>query len=103
MDWRIPRVVNYRKEPYDISIMRPSKWGNPYQVGVDGDRDEVLRKYRVYIVHNKELMDSLIELEGKTLGCCCKPLKCHGDVLVELIRKKYERIRKRWAKEDNST
>ena len=25
------------------------------------------------------------ELEGKVLGCWCKPQDCHGDVLVELI------------------
>jgi hypothetical protein len=92
MGWRIPRVVNIQKEPYDISIMRPSKWGNPYIIGRDGDREEVIRKYRVYVIHNKELMDSLIELEGKTLGCCCKPKRCHGDILVELIEKKYKKL-----------
>jgi hypothetical protein len=68
MEWRIPRVVNKYKEPYDIDISRASKWGNPYREGIDGDREEVIRKFRVYLVHNKELMDSLIELEGKTLG-----------------------------------
>ena len=25
------------------------------------------------------------ELEGKVLGCWCKPLGCHGDVLVEVL------------------
>ena len=67
-EWRIPKVVNLRKEPYDVLINRASKWGNPYREGIDGDRAEVIRKYQVYVVHNKELMDSLIELEGKTLG-----------------------------------
>ena len=31
------------------------------------------------------LIDTLIACKGKTLGCWCKPEKCHGDVLVELI------------------
>ena len=101
MEWRIPTVVNKHKEYYDVDITRESKWGNPYVIGKDGDREEVIKKYRVYIIHNKELMDSLIELEGKILGCTCFPLPCHGTVLIELIRKKYEKIRKlREQKED---
>jgi hypothetical protein len=100
MEWRIPKLVNIHKEFYDISIQRPSKWGNPYRVGKDGDKEEVLRKYRVHIESNKELMDSLIELEGKIIACGCPPQPCHGDVLRELIREKYEKQRKRWLKEE---
>jgi hypothetical protein len=33
-------------------------------------------------------MQSLDELEGKTLGCFCKPKPCHGDVLLELLSQK---------------
>lgn len=82
------RVVHCKKENYDIYIGRPSKWGNPFVVGKDGTRKEVIDKYRKYILSNKELLDSLDELEGKVLGCWCKPKSCHGDVLVELIEKK---------------
>ena len=35
-------------------------------------------------------MNDLHELKDKVLGCWCKPLSCHGDILVELIKKKYE-------------
>jgi hypothetical protein len=31
------------------------------------------------------LLNDLHELEGKTLGCFCKPLACHGDVLKDLV------------------
>lgn len=31
------------------------------------------------------LLNDLHELKGKTLGCFCSPLACHGDVLVELV------------------
>jgi hypothetical protein len=82
------RVVHCKKERYDIYIGRPSKWGNPFREGKDGTRKEVIDKYRKYILSNKELMNSLHELEGKVLGCWCKPKACHGDVLVELIEKK---------------
>jgi hypothetical protein len=29
-------------------------------------------------------MNQLHELKDKTLGCWCKPEKCHGDVLAAL-------------------
>jgi hypothetical protein len=70
-----------------VYIGRPSKWGNPFEIGIDGTRQEVISKYRDYVLDTKALMDALLELEGKILGCWCHPLPCHGDVLVELVRK----------------
>jgi hypothetical protein len=32
-------------------------------------------------------MNQLIKLKGKNLGCWCKPDKCHGDILLEIINK----------------
>lgn len=80
-----PNVVHYKKSNYDIYIGRPSKWGNPFVIGRDGDRLEVIRKYRDWIVTQPELMAALPELKGKILGCWCRPAFCHGDVLMELI------------------
>jgi len=77
------RVVNCHKEPYDVYIGRGTKWGNPFK---DGTRSEVISKYRDYIIRNKELMNCLHELEGKVLGCHCKPKACHGDILVYLVK-----------------
>ena len=79
------RVVNCKKELYDIYIGRPSKWGNPFKIGKDGSRDEVISKYEAYIMSHPSLIDDLPELLGKILGCWCKPLACHGDVLVRMI------------------
>ena len=81
------KVVNLRNERYDIYIGRGSKWGNRFIIGRDGNREEVIRKYRKWILNNKELLSSLHELKGKVLGCFCKPLACHGDVLSELVEK----------------
>ena len=78
------KVVNLRKEKYDVYIGRGSKWGNKFILGLHGNRDEVIEKYRVWILNNNELMSCLDELRGKVLGCYCKPLACHGDVLIEL-------------------
>jgi hypothetical protein len=79
------KVVHCKKESYDVLIDRTTKWGNPFVIGRDGTRSEVIEKYRNYILKNQELLDSLDELKGKVLGCWCKPKSCHGDVLVELL------------------
>lgn len=62
-----------------------SKWGNPFRVGSHGTRDEVIAKYREWIVKQPELMAALPELRGKILGCWCAPQQCHCEVLEELI------------------
>ena len=86
------KVVHCKKEKYDVYIGRPSKWGNPFshkegtlaQYKV-ASREEAIEKYREWIMQQEDLMASLHELQGKTLGCWCKPKSCHGDILVELI------------------
>ena len=81
-------VVNHQTEKHDVYIGRPSKWGNPFRIGKDGSRAEVIEKYRKYILGNEKLLNDLHELEGKILGCWCKPKSCHGDVLAELVNNK---------------
>ena len=80
------RVVNIRHEDYDVRIARPSKWGNPFQMGRDGSRKQVIHMYEVHIRRRPDLLAALPELAGKRLGCYCKPEACHGDVLVKLLR-----------------
>ena len=79
------RVVHCKKEPYDVYIGRPSKWGNPFSIGPDGTRQEVVEKYREFVLAHPQMIEDLDELRGKTLGCWCKPEPCHGDVLIELL------------------
>jgi len=78
------KVVNLRKEKYDVYIGRGSKWGNKFVIGRDGSREDVIAKYKAWILKNDYLLGCLGELKGRVLGCYCKPLACHGDVLVEL-------------------
>ena len=78
-------VVHCRRELFDVPIGRETKWGNPYHIGRDGSRTEVIAKYRVWIVKQPRLMAALPELKDKILGCYCRPYACHGDVLAELI------------------
>ena len=79
------KVVHCEEAPYDVYIGRPGPWGNPFEIGIDGTRAEVIEKYRIYMLTNTELLSKLPELNGKVLGCWCKPKACHGDVLVELL------------------
>lgn len=81
-------VVNIKKnEPYDVYIGRGrgSIWGNPFVVGADGDRLQVIEKYRRHLKKSPELMAALPSLKGKRLGCFCAPKACHGDVIVEFV------------------
>lgn len=78
------RIVNKNKSNFDIYIGRGSKWGNPFKIGIDGTRAEVIVKYEQYIRNTPILIESLYELKDKTLGCYCHPLPCHGDILKKL-------------------
>jgi len=78
------RVVHCKRSKFDVYIGRPSIWGNPFVIGKDGDRDEVIRKYREFVLSCPELVCRLPDLKGKVLGCWCHPKPCHGDVLAEL-------------------
>lgn len=78
---------------YDVYIGRPSKWGNPFVIGKDGNRATVIIKYEaklkliaLLVSYGGGDLFGLIaqELKGKTLGCYCKPQACHGDVLAKL-------------------
>jgi len=79
------RIVHCKREPYEVYIGRPSKWGNPYVIGPDGTRDEVIQKYEQHIRTSPILMRALPGLSGKTLGCWCPPKPCHGDVLIKIL------------------
>jgi hypothetical protein len=68
---------------------KSSNFANPYKIGKDGTREEILIKYKKYIINklknNKPLRNDLRSLKDKNLGCWCCPEMCHGDILLELI------------------
>lgn len=77
-------VVHCKKQRYDVYIGRPSAFGNPFVIGKDGDRDDVIRKFEQYLLKDEALMArAKKELKGKVLGCFCAPQKCHGDILAK--------------------
>jgi len=80
-------TVVHLREAHDVYIGRGRGiWGNPYKIGPDGTREEVLQKYRAYLLASPNLLaQARRELRGRRLGCFCKPLACHGDILAELV------------------
>lgn len=86
-------IVNLKKDKYDVYIGRGSRWGNPYKIGIDGTREEVIQKFKKYFENTVAMADpmwkfELMELKGKRLGCFCKPLACHGDIIAEYLEAK---------------
>lgn len=83
----MPKVLNKRRDGIPegaVYVGRGGKWGNPFVIGEDGTRAEVIAKYRQMILGSAGLLDRLHELRGKDLVCWCAPQACHGDVLLEL-------------------
>jgi hypothetical protein len=78
-------AVNIKTDAYDVRIDRKSRWGNPFVMGRDGDRAEVIAKHKAWLwveikAERRKLAD-LAALDGKRLACHCAPLACHGDTL----------------------
>lgn len=86
------KVVHCKKEPYDVYIGRPSKWGNPFSHKEDTlakfkveTREEAVALYEIWITEHPGVVEEIKrELKGKVLGCWCAPKACHGDVLVRI-------------------
>ena len=75
--------------PDAIYIGRGSMFGNPYIIGVNGNRNEVCDKFEKMILKNKKLIKQIKnKLKGKDLVCYCAPKRCHGDFLVKLANEK---------------
>ena len=81
-------VVHCKRAKYDVYIGRPSIFGNPFEIGSDGTRAEVIEKHRLYlqerIKYDDEFKEAVKALYGMVLGCYCAPLPCHGDNLVAM-------------------
>jgi hypothetical protein len=78
--------------PGQAYVGRPSPLGNPYALGRDGNREEVIGKYRQWLWDQLQQPNSPQERElrrllalavaGKLeLLCWCAPLPCHAEVV----------------------
>jgi len=69
-----------------VRIDRSGDWGNPFEIGADGTREEVIERYREYLINNRSLRARIGELKGKVLICWCYPENCHGEILLEALK-----------------
>ena len=68
-----------------------SKWGNPYKANKNNLNllKKCLERYEEHIRSNPDLFNAVDELEGKELGCWCKPYPCHADILIKLFKERH--------------
>lgn len=79
--WDISTRRSYEATGRLIYVGRPTKWGNPFVLHEESQREGVLRKF----VENLDKEQGLIEqasteLPGKFQGCWCAPKLCHAHV-----------------------
>ena len=67
-----------------------SKWGNPFKLKKANKNSlkQCLKRYEDHIRRNPDLFNAVMELEGKEIGCWCKPFPCHGDILIKLFKER---------------
>ena len=84
-DGKDEALISWAKENgYFQRIDRNSQWGNPYELGKDGDRNTVCDSHIYYFKKKLSLHQQLMDLKGKVLGCWCYPERCHGNYLKDL-------------------
>jgi hypothetical protein len=84
---RLERRLGWRKPEGAVVVARPSRWGNPFRIGTDGDRARCVAQFRAALLKGRLSFspgEVRRELAGRDLACWC-PLDgpCHAEVLLE--------------------
>ena len=87
----MPRVLNARvfgkSAPGAVYVGRPSPWGNPFSIGRDGNREEVMAKYVSWLHENPDFVEKArLALAGRDLICWCAPAACHAGILRDIAQ-----------------
>ncbi len=97
------RAKGWKNPENTIYVGRPTKFGNPFVIGVDGTQEECYNSFGLlcsgficfsskatiesqenYLQH---LKDNLYKLKDKNLSCFCREgTKCHADILLKIIK-----------------
>lgn len=86
---QLRRSKGWRLSAGTITVARPTRWGNPFRVGVHGDAVRCVARYRAWLLDaapgapTREQVRAA--LRGHDLACwCALDAPCHADVLLEL-------------------
>lgn len=83
---QLHRQKGWRKPEGVVVVARPSRWGNPFRLGVDGDRPTCVERYRRALLAGElgiGVDEVRQQLAGRDLACWCPlDLPCHADVLL---------------------
>lgn len=85
------KIVHCKKAKYDFYCGRPTIYGNIYIIGKDGDRAEVIEKYRTYfnnrIATDIGFKEAVLKLKNKTIACWCNfpEEDCHLRIIKEFV------------------
>lgn len=91
-----PTVAHVRQKDFTVYIGRAmpgftaSRWANPHPIRDGITREKSLALYEAHLdelLKDPENRRALLDLSGQRLGCWCKPLGCHGDLLVSAFKK----------------
>ena len=101
--WNI-RVKNKKTHTGDgVYVGRPTPLGNPFRIGLDGSRKEVIEKYRQWLLKALDgdnpptrmfanLFDEVSKTGELTLICWCAPRECHADIIKELLMEAWKQL-----------
>jgi len=78
-----------------IKVDRTSIFGNPFFINKHGNRLDVIEYYRLYfyarLQRDPQFKKEVHKLKDKILGCWCKPLPCHADIIVNYLDNIYKK------------
>lgn len=81
-------VDNVHSANPGVYCARPTQFGNPFTIGKDGTREEVIEKYRVHFykkLKDPKFKEAIMKLKGQVLLCFCYPLDCHCNVIADYL------------------
>jgi hypothetical protein len=98
---RIENKNKYRGN--GILVCRPSPLGNPFKISKEMTRDMACDKYREWLLERLEtenptskafftLLSFYLDEGELVLICCCCPLRCHAEVIRDLLMEVVERV-----------
>lgn len=83
----MPKVLNRKIHGIPAGAFyggRGSIWGNPFVLGRDGDRREVIAKHEAWLRRQHHILRRLGDIRGLDGVCFCAPQACHLDLVVRL-------------------